>query len=116
MTSKIRISRICQHCGAEFTAKTTVTQYCGDYCAKRGYKARIKQAKIERSNAETEAIRRKPIEQLQAKDFLSIAETCALLGLSRRTVFRLMQSGRIPTTKMGRRTVIKRASLESLFA
>jgi len=52
--------------------------------------------------------------ELQEKAFLSIAETCALLGLSRRTAFRLMQSGRIPAVKLGRRTIIKRASLEAL--
>lgn len=76
----------------------------------------MREAKIEQSNAETKAIRNKPIEELRAKDFLSIAETCALLGLSERTVFRLLQSGRIPAGKFGRRTIIKRADLEQLFA
>ena len=115
MTSHIRVQRICRQCGSEFTAKTTFTQYCGDVCAKRAYKVRSRQAKIEHSEAETTAIRNKPLAELQAKEFLSIAETCALLGLSRRTVFRLLQSGRIPSAKFGRRTIIKRASLEALF-
>jgi excisionase family DNA binding protein len=116
MSTKIRLQRICKHCEAEFTAKTTVTQFCGDVCAKRAYKARMRQGKIEKSNAETQAIRNKPLEELQSKDFLSIAETCALLGLSERTVFRLLQDGRIPATKFGRRTIIKRGDLEQLFA
>ena len=115
MNTKIRIQRICKHCGEEFTARTTVTQFCGDNCAKRAYKVRLRQAKIEKSNAETQAIRDKPLEDLRAKDFLSIAETCALLGLSERTVFRLLQNGRIPASKFGRRTIIKRADLEQLF-
>ena len=115
MSTKIRLQRICKHCGEEFTAKTTVTQFCGDNCAKRAYKARMRQAKIEKSNAETQAIRNKPIEKLRTKDFLSIAETCALLGLSERTVFRLMQNGKIPAKKFGRRTIIKRTDLEQLF-
>jgi excisionase family DNA binding protein len=116
MNTKIRVQRICQHCGNEFTAKTTVTQYCGDVCAKRGYKARLRQAKIKRSEAETQVSRNKPLAELQEKEFLSITETCTLLGLSRRTAFRLMQSGRIPAVKLGRRTIIKRASLEAIFA
>jgi excisionase family DNA binding protein len=95
---------------------TTVTQYCGGVCAKRAYKAKLRQEKIESSNAETQSVRNKPLEALRAKDFLSIAETCALLGLSERTVFRLLQDGRIPATKFGRRTIIKRADLEQLFA
>src|SRR5215216_1177054 len=105
MTSHIRVQRICNHCGDEFTAKTTVTQYCGDRCAKLAYKVRSRQAKIEQSEVEIEAIRKEPLAMLQAKEFLSIAETCALLGLSRRTVFRLLQSGRIPAAKFGRRTI-----------
>jgi len=76
----------------------------------------MRQAKIDRSNAETQAIRMKPLVEIQAKEFLSIAETCLLLGLSERTLYRLLQSGRIPATKMGRRTVIKRTNLESLFS
>ncbi|MFP5265561.1 MAG: helix-turn-helix domain-containing protein [Blastocatellia bacterium] len=115
MSTKIRLQRICKHCGKEFIAKTTVTRFCGDVCAKRAYKARMRQAKIEESNAETQAIRNKPLEDLRTKDFLSIAETCALLGLSERTVFRLLQNGRIPASKFGKRTIIKRADLEQLF-
>ncbi|MBA3766826.1 MAG: helix-turn-helix domain-containing protein [Acidobacteria bacterium] len=115
MTSHIRVQRVCNHCGDEFTAKTTVTQYCGDVCAKQAYKARSRQAKIEHSEAETTTIRNKPLAEIQAKEFLSVTETCALLGLSRRTVFRLLQSGRIPAVKFGRRTIIKRANLEALF-
>ncbi|MFA6334291.1 MAG: CHC2 zinc finger domain-containing protein [Bacteroidales bacterium] len=30
MGSNIRVQRICQYCGKEFTARTTVTKYCGD--------------------------------------------------------------------------------------
>ena len=116
MTSHIRVKRICKHCGDEFTARTTVTQYCGDVCAKYAYKARSRQAKIEQSEAETTATRNKPLIEIQAKEFLSITETCALLGLSRRTVFRLLQSGRIPAARFGRRTIIKRADLETLFS
>jgi excisionase family DNA binding protein len=116
MTSHIRVERICKHCNSEFTARTTVTQYCGDRCAKQAYKARLKQAKIDYSEAETKAIRNEPVAEIKAKEFLSIAETCVLLGLSRRTVFRLLQSGRLPAAKFGRRTIIKRASIEALFA
>jgi excisionase family DNA binding protein len=115
MTSHIRVQRICGHCGDEFTAKTTVTQYYGEACGKRAYKARLRKAKIKHSEAETITIRNKPLAEIQAKEFLSITETCVLLGLSRRTVFRLLQGGRIPAAKFGRRTIIKRANLEALF-
>ena len=115
MTSHIRVQRVCQHCGTEFTAKTTVTQYCGEVCAKRAYKTRLRQAKIEQSEAETRAIRNEPLAELQAKEFLGIAEACRLLGVSRWTLHRAIQRGAIQTAKFGRRTIIRRASLEALF-
>jgi len=74
MSSNIHIQRICQHCGNEFTARTTVTQYCGDACSKRAYKARVKAGKVEVSNKETQRIKTQPIEELKLKAFLSIAE------------------------------------------
>lgn len=115
MSSNIRTERVCQHCGQGFIAKTTVTQYCGDSCAKKAYKARHKQAKIANSEKETKAIKLKPITELKAKEFLSIAETCQLLGLSRWTVWRALKSNELVATKVGRRTIIKRSNLEKLF-
>jgi excisionase family DNA binding protein len=115
MSSNIRIERICQHCGNDFIAKTTVTQYCSDNCAKRAYKARQKKAKIQTSNEETKAIRLKPIIELKAKEFLNISETCQLLGLSRWTVWRAIKAGELVAVKVGRRTIIKRVDLDQLF-
>lgn len=67
MSSNISITRICQHCGNEFTAKTTVTKFCGDQCAKRDYKLRRKTAKqqktnekINESNRQTQLVRDAP--------------------------------------------------------
>lgn len=67
------VKRICQHCGNEFQAQTSVTKYCGDNCAKRADKARKRTEKIEASNEETRVIQA-PIVEIQAKDFLSIGE------------------------------------------
>lgn len=40
MSSNIRLQKTCQHCGNRFTAKTTVTKFCSDTCAKWAYKQR----------------------------------------------------------------------------
>ena len=115
MSSNIKIQRICQHCGNEFTARTTVTQLCSDICRKRAYKARVKAAKIESSNKETQRIKSQPIEQLKAKAFLSIADTCKLIGISRRTVYRMIERGELITGKAGKRTIIRRSDLEQVI-
>jgi excisionase family DNA binding protein len=115
MSSNIRVQRVCSQCGKEFTARTTTTQYCGDTCAKRAYKARIRAGKIEQSDKDTQRIKAQPIEELKAKAFLSIAETCKLVGISRRTVCRMIQRGELATGKAGRRTIIRRSDLEQVL-
>ncbi|WP_207430565.1 helix-turn-helix domain-containing protein [Sabulibacter ruber] len=115
MSSNIRLKRICQHCGNEFVAKTTVTQYCGDTCAKRAYKVRLRTSKVEASNKETKETILKPIEELNAKEFLSIADTCQLLGLSRWTVWRAIKAQELPSVKIGRRCIIKRSHLDQML-
>ncbi len=115
MSSNLRLQRICQQCETEFTAKTTVTKFCGLTCAQRNYKARLRKTSVALSDAQTVSVRIKPLSLLQAKDFLSIEETGLLLGLSQSTVLRLLKHGRIPATKFGRRTIIRRKQLDALF-
>jgi excisionase family DNA binding protein len=115
MSSNIKVQRICQHCGKEFIARTTVTQYCSDTCSKRAYKARLKVSKIDASNNQTQRIKNQPIEELKAKAFLSISDTCKLIGISRRTVYRMIERGELITGKAGKRTIIRRTDLEQLL-
>lgn len=115
MSSNIQIQRICQHCGKEFTARTTVTKFCGHPCSKAAWKAKDKTGKIESSNRETQQIKSRPIEEIKAKEFLSIKDTCKLLGISRRTVYRMFYRGEIQAGKAGKRTLIKRSSIDRLF-
>lgn len=117
MSSNIQIQRICQHCGNEFTARTTVTQYCGDNCAKRAYKVRQRATKIEGSNVETLRTKLKPIEELKAKEFLTVQEVAKLLNCSIRTTYRLIEQGNIKAINLAeRKTLVKRSDIDKLFA
>ena len=116
MSSKIEIQRICQYCEQEFTAKTTVTKYCSDKCSKAAYKTRKRAEKVKQSNAETTRIKNQPIEQLKAKEFLSIKEVCQLVGISRRTVYRLIEQGDLKKIKVGSRTLVKHTALNRLLS
>ena len=111
----LKVQRICQQCGNEFTARTTTTQYCSPRCNSAGYKAKLRAEKIEQSNKETQRIKNQPIEQLKAKAFLSIADTCKLIGISRRTVYRMIERGELIIGKAGKRTIIRRSDLEQLL-
>lgn len=114
MSSNIRIQRCCQFCGALFTAKTTVTKFCTDTCAKKAYKERIKQEKIDKSNNET-LVEKTFSPTLQQKDFLNIKEASLLLGASRWTIYRIIADGKLKAAKIGSRTIIKRIEIEKLF-
>lgn len=116
MSSNIQVQRICQHCGKEFTARTTVTQYCSDDCAKRAYKARLKAGKIEASNKETRQIKNQPIEQLKAKEFLTVREVARLLNCSLRSAYYYIDNGTIKAVNLGQRaTRVKRSDIDRLF-
>ncbi len=115
MSSNIQVQRICQHCGNEFTARTTTTLYCSHSCNSAAYKAKQRVGKVEQSNKETQRIKTQPIEELNAKAFLSIADTCKLIGISRRTVYRMIERGELITGKAGKRTIIRRTDLEQLL-
>lgn len=115
MSSHIQINRICQHCGKEFIARTTTTSYCSHKCNSSAYKAKTRKVKIEKSNEQVQLVKNKPIEDLKSKAFLSIAETSKLLGISRRTIYRMIERGEIIIAKAGRRSILRRSDIDKLF-
>jgi excisionase family DNA binding protein len=116
MSSNIQVQRICQHCGKEFTARTTVTQYCGDDCAKKAYKARLRAGKVDASNRETQRLKIQPIEELKAKEFLTVREVARLLNCSVRSAYYYIDAGTIKAVNLGRRvTRVRRSEIDKLF-
>ena len=116
MSSNIQVQRICQHCEKEFTARTTVTKYCGDDCAKRAYKVRMRVEKIKASDQETKSFIIKPIEDLKAKEFLTVRETAKLLNCSVRTAYRIIERGDIKAVNLSERMLrVKRSEFDKLF-
>lgn len=116
MSSNIKVQRICLYCGNEFTARTTVTKYCSDNCSKRAYKVRKRAEKIEQSNTETQKIKLQPIEQLKAKEFLTVKEVAQLLNCSVRSAYYYIENGTINAVNLGQRiTRVKRSEIDKLF-
>ena len=117
MSSNIKVQRICQHCSKEFTARTTVTKYCSDKCSKAAYKARKRAEKVKQSNTETTRIKNQPIEQLKAKEFLTVTEVSKLIGCSRQNVYKLINTGKLKATNiLEKKTIVRRCDLDKLFS
>jgi excisionase family DNA binding protein len=116
MSSNIQVQRICQQCNKEFTARTTVTKYCSDKCSKAAYKVRIRLEKIKQSNAETSRIKNQPIEELKAKEFLTVSDVSKLIGCSRQNVYKLINTGKLKATNiLKKKTIVRRCDLNKLF-
>ncbi len=116
MSSKIKVQRICTHCGNTFTARTTVTKYCGDTCAKRAYKSRLRDEKVKMTNTETKRIINQPIEELKTKEFLTVTEVSKLINCSRQNVYKLINSGKLRATNiLTKKTIVRRYDLDVLF-
>lgn len=116
MSSNIKIERICDNCGEAFTARTTKTRYCSKKCNSQHYKAKLRQEKIESSNKETVKTIMFPIDQLKAKEFLTVKEVATLLNCSIRTIYYYIDQGNIKAVNLGKRmTRVKRSELDKLF-
>nr|WP_199156121.1 helix-turn-helix domain-containing protein [Pedobacter sp. ASV2] len=117
MSSNIKITRICQHCGHEFVAKTTVTKYCGDNCAKRAYKARIKKQKIVESDSETQKQRETPHVAVKTLEYLTVKEVAGMLKCDPRTVYDMVNSGRLNAINLSIRKIrILKKDLDAIFS
>jgi len=120
MSSNISVTEICEYCGKEFTAKTTVTRYCSHTCNSRAYKQGLKEKKVEKviENTNKQKILNASdvnYEIIKQKEFLSLKEANILLGVSERTLYRLIKAGTLKSTKIGRRTIIKKSEIDKLF-
>jgi excisionase family DNA binding protein len=116
MSSNIQITRICEFCRQQFTAKTTKTQYCSLKCSSRAYKARTRQSKINESERQTEIAKNPHLEIIKSKDFISVNQASSLFGISRRTIYRLISRGELDIAKFGTRTVIRRCDMDGFFS
>ncbi len=96
MSSNIRIQKDCEYCGTSFTAKTLVTRYCSKKCNERHYKQVTREKKIEvhvsqvvNSNL---AAANTPFNSHIPEDCLELTEAAKIMRVSKRTLYRLIES------------------------
>ena len=119
MSSNIRIDSYCEYCSEPFIAKTTVTRFCSDVCAKKSYKERKRNEKIRLSMELIAQLnlkkQKEKLEFIQSKDFLTLEETRMLLSISRTTLYRLIKSDSLKPIILGKRKYIKKSHLNEIF-
>ena len=94
-------------------AQTTVTRFCSKRCSEHSYKERMRQKKMALSNMETSQcnLDRKS----KDKDFLTPTETAQYLGVGRTYIYDCINRGKIKVTRIGRKTLISKADIQSMF-
>src|ERR1700761_5227771 len=114
MSSNIRISKICDHCGQEFIAKTVETRYCSHACNRKGYKKAERAKKLDTAKA---LIRVEPLnlrhdqvnwEELTRKPYLTVSEACLVLNMRGETLRRWIKEGIVKTNRVGKKHLISR--------
>lgn len=115
MSSNIEITRVCEHCKEEFIAKTTTTRFCSHRCNNAAYKLRLKEIKIKQSNMETATIKITPIYETMMKAYYTVDDLSQIFGLSKRTFYRILERGELPSAKLGGKTFVKKEAIEDLF-
>jgi excisionase family DNA binding protein len=130
MSSNIRIQKVCMHCGEDFTAKTTTTQFCSDDCAKRNYKQRKRDEKLEAAKQFTRQTKTErilnPLSKIDnikklvstnfsaptvsgiLKELVDTQELAIIVGLSERTLNRLMKDKKFPRLRVGKRVLFQK--------
>ncbi len=116
MSSNIRLNKTCEHCNSYFIAKTTVTRFCSDNCAKRAYKIRKRNEKIRLAKVGVTSAKNHSLEELKQKEFLTVSQVSELIGCSRQNVYKLINSGKLKATNLLiKKTIVKRTDLDKLF-
>ena len=114
-TTNMRIERTCEYCKNSFIAQKVTTRYCSNLCNSRDYKKRMREKKIG-IVIEEDSYKNKGFDPIiKEKEFLSIKEVCMLLGASRWTVYRMIDSGQVKAVKIGWKTIIERNEINKLF-
>lgn len=105
-----RVDKQCLVCGDGFLPKSVTSVYCSPKCSKKAYKLKMKRLKKE---AELKALADKIP---KGRIFISVAEAGILFGVAKRTLYRLVGLGKIPSVNLGTRLVrIDRRVMEELF-
>ncbi|WP_334057688.1 excisionase family DNA-binding protein [Polaribacter sp. P097] len=119
MSSNIYLLKNCQQCNKTFTARTTVTKYCGSSCSKKAWKLRKRAEKINTAisvNEITSNSKDNTNTFLNTnKEYLSITEASQLIGVSRWTIQRMVQNGRLKAVPFGRKRILSKKQIENLF-
>ena len=101
---KYRVIKVCEFCGTDFEAQKVTTKYCSHTCSSRAYKERKRGERKEIVEREVMVSQRNQFsEGIKDAIMVSVAGAAKNMGVSRQTVYNLINSGVLKATRLSDR-------------
>jgi excisionase family DNA binding protein len=116
-TSNTRITKYCERCGSEFQAQRVTTRFCSHRCAELANKAAKRQEQIAQTEQQVRNyLREKSVEDIKHAELLSLRDAAKLFGVTRQTVYNMVQSGTLKAYRItSRLSRIRRKDIDDML-
>ena len=106
----MRKTRKCAFCGKEFTCISGSQRYCSEQCAEA--------AKAQRKKRQQDFLKAvQPVIDIASQEYLSFSKAAILMGCSRQYVYKLVNEGKLPASRISSRMAfIRKADIEQMLA
>ena len=102
-------TRKCAYCGKVFTTNSGMQKYCSEECAEQA-----KEAKKKRQRDFLRAV--EPVMELQQQEYLTFSKAAILLGCTRQYVYKLVEQGKLPASRLSSRmALVRKSDIEKMF-
>ena len=102
-------TRKCAYCGKVFTTNSGMQKYCSEECAE--------QAKENKKKRQRDFLRAvEPVMELQQQEYLTFSKAAILLGCTRQYVYKLVEQGKLPASRLSSRmALVRKSDIENMF-
>ena len=106
----MRKTRKCAFCGKEFTCNSGSQRYCSEHCAEA--------AKTQRKKRQQDFLKAvQPVIDIASQEYLTFSKAAILMGCSRQYVYKLVNEGKLPASRISNRMAfIRKADIEKMLA
>ncbi|MBO4462889.1 MAG: helix-turn-helix domain-containing protein [Prevotella sp.] len=106
----MRKTRKCAFCGKVFTCNSGSQRYCSEHCTET--------AKAQRKKKQQDFLKTvQPVIDIASQEYLTFSKAAILMGCSRQYVYKLVNEGKLPASRISSRMAfIRKADIEKMLA
>ena len=103
-------TRKCAFCGKEFTCNSGSQRYCSEHCTEA--------AKAQRKKKQRDFLKAvQPVIDIASQKYLTFSKAAILMGCSRQYVYKLVNDGKLPASRISSRmSFVRKADIEKMLA